>query len=43
LKGPENANECKILVERMNFLRPYFPEELGAMEKEVRSMPNGLS
>jgi hypothetical protein len=43
LKGPENANECKMLVERMSFLRQYFPEELGAMEKEVKSMPNGFS
>ncbi len=33
LKGSEYSIENKILVEKMRFLRQYFPDELEAMEK----------
>lgn len=37
LKGAEYATENRILVEKMRFLRQYFPEELEVMEKELKS------
>ena len=37
LKGEEYSMENKILVEKMRFLRQYFPEELEVMEKEAKA------